>query len=153
VRRKRVAPVISRHFGWLEPLGYNLLEASDSWGPTATYARGELLVRPSYEYRDEYADVTVARRQKEDLREEPYWAQVHLDELLHERAPSAGPWRGESIDEAFARGADLLREHAADLLAGENLNVLDEIVAKRPHLGFPASTFLSPNHGLCPKRA
>jgi HEAT repeats len=141
VRTKRVAPVIARHFGWLEPLGYDLLEASDSWGPSATYVRGIVLVRLSYEYRDEYADLTIARRQKEDLREEPYWAQVHLDELLRERVPSAGPWRGESIDEAFARGAELLREHAGDLLAGENLNVLDEIVAKRPHHGVPGLDF------------
>lgn len=141
MRKKRVAPVVARHFGWLEPLGYAVVEASDSWGPTATYGRGDVLIRPSYEDRDEYADITIARRQKEDLREEPYRAQVHLDELLRLRAPSAATWRGDSMEEAFARGANLLRAHAADLLAGENLNVLDEIVAKRPRDGVPGLDF------------
>ena len=45
------------------------------------------------------------------------------------------------MEEAFARGADLLRAHATDLLAGQNLDVLDEIVAKRPHDGVPGLDF------------
>jgi hypothetical protein len=122
-------------------MGYAVAAASDSWGPTATYVRGDVLVRPSYEYRDQYADVTLARRHKQDLREEPYWAQVHLDELLRRRAPGVGPWRGHSMEEAFAGGAQLLRAHAADLLAGQNLHDLDAIVAGRPRRGVPGLDF------------
>ncbi len=137
-----VAPLIARHFSWLLSLGYRVVEASERGGPSATYERGDVLVRPSYEYLDEYADITIARRQSENLGEEPYWAQVHLDELLRRRAPSTGDWRrGRGMDDALASGAHLLRAHAADLLAGEKLDVLDDIVTNRPHHGVPGLDF------------
>jgi hypothetical protein len=142
MRKKGVPSVIARHFDWLQSLGFEPVEASDSWGPSATYRRGQVLVHPSYEYRDEYADITVARRQKEALDEEPYWAQVHLDELLARRAPLSGDWRAAGdMEGAFARGADLLRTHCSDLLAGENLEALDDIIAKRPRFGVPGLEF------------
>jgi hypothetical protein len=54
MKRTRVPAAIARHFGWLQSLGYEPVDASESWGPSATYGRGEVLVHPSYEYRDEY---------------------------------------------------------------------------------------------------
>lgn len=141
----RVPAVIARNFGWLEPLGFTPVEASESWGPSATYATNVLLVRPRYEERDEYADVTVARRRTTELREEPYWAQVHLHELLERRVQEGGGWRRrnsgvrgkDAIESAMAEGADLLRTHCSDILDGRNLDLLDDIVDKRPRLGVP----------------
>src|SRR5829696_4190738 len=112
MKRVRVPAVIRRHFGWLEQLGYEAVAASESWGPSATYASGQVLVRPSYEERDGYADITVARRHAEDVREEPYWSQVHLHELLARRAPEIGEWRvaiarrQDALETTFARGAE-----------------------------------------------
>lgn len=147
MRKKGAPSVVARHFGWLEKLGYKAVEVSDSWGPSTTYARGQVLVRPSYEERDEYADITIARRRTEDLREEPYWAQVHLQELLGRRAPGTGEWRvtsarrQDALEATFARGAELLRTHGSDLLDGQNLDVLDDIIAKRPRFGVPGLDF------------
>lgn len=141
----RVPAVIARHFGWLEPLGFAPVEASESWGPSATYATDGVVVRPSYAERDDYADITVARRRTTDLREEPYWAQVHLDELLERRAPDVGGWttrnsgarERDALDVTLAEGADLLLTHCRDILAGRNLELLDDIIDKRPRLGVP----------------
>lgn len=147
MRTKGVPSVVARHFGWLEQLGYKAVEASESWGPSATYARGQVLVRPSYEERDEYADITIARRHTEDLREEPYWAQVHLHELLERRTLETGEWRvtiarrQDALEATFASGAELLRTHGADLLDGQNLDLLDDIIARRPRLGVPGLDF------------
>jgi hypothetical protein len=147
MKKVRVPAVVVLHFSWLEQLGYEAVEASDSWGSSATYARGQVLVRPSYEERDEHADITIARRRTENLRDEPYWAQVHLNELLERRAPETGEWRVTSADReealgvTFARGAELLRMNGSDLLDGQNLDVLDDIVAQRPHLGVPGLDF------------
>lgn len=143
--KPRVPTVIARHFGWLERLGFAPVEASESWGPSATYARDAVLVRPSYEEREEYPEITVARRRAADLGEEPYWAQVHLHELLERRAPESSDWtarrpgrrRKDAIEAALAHGADLLRTYGADLLEGRNLDVLDDIIDKRPRLGVP----------------
>lgn len=140
--------MIDRHFRWLEALGFQVVDCSEDWGPTAVYAKGEVLVRPSYDARDDYPDITIARRRTEDIREEPYWAQVHLHELLERRAPESRDWstsgsaRGHgTLDEVLERGAMLMRTHAGDLLAGRNLEFLDACITRRPRQGVPGLDF------------
>lgn len=147
-RTRRVPSLIDRHYHWLEELSFDIVESSESWGVSATYAKGDVLVRPSYDERDDYPDVTVARRRGTEIREEPYWAEVHLHELLERRAPELQEWstrdgnRGDgALDAAFARGAMLLRTHAGDLLEGRNLDSLDDIITRRPHHGVPGLDF------------
>lgn len=147
-RRRQVPSLIDRHFHWLEDLGFDIVESSESWGVSATYSKGEVLVRPSYDERDDYPDVTVARRRGVDIREQPYWAQVHLHELLERRAPEQREWSTRdntggdaALDAAFAHGATLLRTYATDLLEGKNLESLGEIITDRPRQGVPGLDF------------
>jgi len=147
--RGRVPSAIDRQFGWLEELGYLPVEVSLRWGWRATYAHETVLVRPGYQERDENVDITIARARATDLRDEPYWAQVHLLELIQRRAPTEGRWATRnrhirSQDEAelvLALGATLLRTYGIDLLHGVNLDVLDDIIAKRPRRGVPGLDF------------
>jgi hypothetical protein len=141
-RLETIDPILEHTFGWLRDLGFTA--ARDS-GMTvgATFATDTVVVRPTYHWHDEYADVTIARRSSPEP--EPYWAQVHLNELL-ERAGMKRSYDGVVRDErvledVFARAAALLREVAPDQLAGRNLNVLDEIIARRPHRGVPGLDF------------
>lgn len=111
------------------------------------FSTDDVVVRASYELRDRYADITVARRWKQ-LEPAPYWTQVHLHELL-ERAGRERIWNEmpdgqpeeRALEAIFERGASLLREVAADQLAGENLEVLDDIIAERPQIGVPGLDF------------
>lgn len=147
-RKRRVSSLIDRHFHWLEEFSFDIVESSEGWGVSATYAKGDVLVRPSYDERDDYPDVTVARRRGTDIREEPYWAQVHLHELLEGRAPELREWstrdgnRGDAaLDAVFGSGAMLLRTYAGDLLEGRNLDSLDDIITRRPRHGVPGFDF------------
>jgi len=141
--------VIGRHFGWLNELGYRVVESSKGWVVSATYGKGKVLVRPSYEERDDYVDVSIARRQALELGEEPFWAQVPLHELLRHRAASDADWervvainQAEApLDTRFQDAADLLRTYAIDLLDGQGLGSLDEIIASRPARGVPGLDF------------
>lgn len=143
-----VDPIFHRSFGWLRQLGFT--GTDDSLGSVvlaASFSTDEVVVRASYELRDRYADITIARRWKQP-ESAPYWSEVHLHELLgragRERIwnemPSARSDK-RALETIFERGASLLREVAADQLAGQNLEVLDEIIAERPQLGVPGLDF------------
>lgn len=141
-------PILDRSFGWLHELGFTWTD--DSLGNAvlaATFSTDDVVVRASYELRDSYPDVTIARRWK-GTEAAPYWTQIHLHELL-ERADRdriwnemPGGWSEErAMQEVFTRGASLLREVAADQLAGRNLELLDDIIARRPRMGVPGLDF------------
>lgn len=145
-RTRGLHPIVERSFGWLRALGFDAsLDADMTVG--ATFATSSVVVRATYHWHDQYADVTIARRWLPEPG--PYWAQVHLGELL-ERAPGLkraynGAVPSEQLlEEVFATAAGLLREVAAEQLAGRNLELLDQIVAERPRRGvagldFPAA--------------
>lgn len=138
----KIDPILERTFGWLRDLGYNAAKDPDMT-VGATYSTDAVVVRPTYHWHDEYADVTIARRWSPEPG--PYWSQVHLNELL-ERDGGKGSYDGTVRDErilgdAFARAGALLREVAPEQLAGRNLDLLDEIIAKRPHRGVPGLDF------------
>lgn len=62
----RVDPIFDRSFGWLRQLGFTATD--DSLGNVvlaASFSTDEVVVRASYEWRDSYADITVARRWKQ----------------------------------------------------------------------------------------
>jgi hypothetical protein len=145
MRKRRggtIDPVLERTFGWLRVLGFSATPDADMT-VGATFESDAVLVRAGYHWHDEYADVTVARRWTREPA--PYWAQVHLSELL-EREGGKGSYNGQvrdesAIEEVFARAANLLREVATDQLAGRNLERLDDLIAKRPHRGVPGLDF------------
>jgi hypothetical protein len=137
-----IDPILERTFGWLRALRFS---ATPDRGMTvgATFESDAVLVRATYHWHDEYADVTVARRWEPEPA--PYWAQVHLNELL-EREGSKGRYNGQvrderALEEVFARAAEVLREVATDQLAGRKLELLDDLIAKRPHRGVPGLDF------------
>jgi hypothetical protein len=142
-RSGTIDPILERTFRWLRDLGFTA-EADPDMTVGATFATDAVLVRPTYHWHDEYADVTISRSWTPEPG--PYWAQVHLSELL-ERAPGMnrrynGMVRDERVlEEVFGNAATLLREVAQDQLAGRNLELLDDIIAKRPHLGVPGLDF------------
>ena len=146
MRKRRggtIDPILERTFGWLSDLGFTATTDPDMT-VGATFVTDTVVVRPTYHWHDEYADVTIARRPTPEPG--PYWAQVHLNELL-ERAVGIersydGVIRDERVlEDVFGRAATLLKDVAPDQLAGRNLELLDEIIAKRPHRGVPGLDF------------
>lgn len=143
-RNDSIDPILERTFGWLRGLGFTAT-ADPDMTVGATFESDAVLVRPTYHWHDAYVDVTIARRWTPEPA--PYWAQVHLSELL-ERDRRRGSYDGEvreerpaEIEGLFARAGAHLRDVAADQLAGRNLDLLDDIVAKRPHRGVPGLDF------------
>jgi HEAT repeat protein len=141
---KRRPSVIERNFDWLLTRGYVVARRLEGMGLIVTYGWDGVLVQVTDDYRDDELLITVARRLADEVSEEPWWAWVHLGELLDRRAPESRDWsarpsggRGKAIDVALARGAELLETHFADLLEGRNLELLDEIIAARPRDGVP----------------
>ena len=101
-------------------------------------------MRATYHWHDEYADVTIARRWTPEPG--PYWTQVHLSELLERSTEATFSYDGNvpelrALEAVFARGAALLRDVAPDQLEGRNLELLDDMIANRPHLGVPGLDF------------
>ena len=145
MRKRRsgtIDPILDHAFGWLRSLGFS---ASDDPDMTvgARFATDAVVVRPSFHWHDGYADVTIARRWMEEPA--PYWAQVHLQELVQraglKRAYTGDVRKERDLPDVFARASALLQEVAADQLAGRNLEILDDIVARRPHRGVPGLDF------------
>lgn len=139
----RIDPTLERTFGWLRDLGFTAT-ADPKMTLGATFATDAVVVRPTYHWHDEYADVTIARRWTPEPG--PYWAQVHLNELLERAAGMTRRFDGvvrheRVLEDVFARAASLLRDVASDQLAGRNLELLDEIIAKRPRRGVPGLDF------------
>lgn len=137
-----IDPILERTFGWLRASGFEATAVPDMT-VGAAYFSDAVVVRPTYHWHDEFADVTIARRPATEPG--PYWAEVHLDELL-ERAGALGTFDGSVRDEStletvFARAAELLKEAARDQIAGRNLDLLDEIIASRPRRGVPGLDF------------
>jgi hypothetical protein len=137
-RAGTIDPILQRTFGWLRDLGFTATR-DPNMTVGATFVTDAVVVRALYHWHDQFAIVTIARRTTPEPG--PYWAQVHLQELM-ERVGIPGEFDGVARDErfledVFARGAALLREAASDQLAGNDLEVLDEIIAKRPHRGVP----------------
>lgn len=66
---RRVDQIFDRTFGWLRQLGFT--GTDDSLGNVviaASFSTDDVVVRASYEWRDRYADITVARRWKQRVR-------------------------------------------------------------------------------------
>lgn len=148
-RARKPRPIdqaIERQFGWLRRLDFDATETGgDSGAIEATFASPAVTIRVTYHWHDMEPDVTIARARTAG--ETPYWAMVHLEELLA-RAGRAEHWSklddeqsSRSLEEAFARGANLLRDVALSLVKGNGLEVLDEIIAARPHWGVPGLDF------------
>lgn len=141
-RRGTIDPVLEHAFGWLRDLGF-IATADPYMTVGATFTADAVVVRPTYHWHDEHADVTIARRWTPGPA--PYWSQVHLNEVL-ERVGMEGAYSGVVRDEhalgdVFARAAALLRDAAPDQLAGRHLEMLDDSIAKRPHRGVPGLDF------------
>ena len=128
-------------------MGYDVFEAEHSSGaPRVTYATNRLALSVGYHWHDTYATITLRRRIKSNLAEDPYWANVHLGEILSIRAPAGTLWSDSPpsdthLDSVFEDGAALLRTYARDLLEGRNLELLDDIIEKRPRMGVPGLDF------------
>jgi hypothetical protein len=133
-----IDPILDRTFGWLVGLGF-VATRDDGATVGAAFTSDAVAVEANYHWHDEYADITIARSSRAEPA--PYWAQVHLHELL-EHSRFGASYNGKVRDVAdleavFARGAELLRAVAADQLAGRSLGLLDDIIATRPHRGVP----------------
>jgi hypothetical protein len=142
-RADTIDPILERTFGWLRPLGFTATTDPDM-SVGATFASDAVVVRPTYHWHDEYADITIARRWTPEPA--PYWAQVHLSELLERAAGMERSYNGvvrdpRALEEVLARGAALLQDVAPEQLIGRNLELLDEIIANRPHRGVPGLDF------------
>jgi hypothetical protein len=137
-----VDPILDRTFGWLRNMGFTATPDRDMT-VGAVFATAAVVVRLTYHWHDEFADVTIARRWTAEPA--PYWAQVHLSELLEHAGTDDrydGVVRDERVlEDLFARGAAFLQGVASDQLAGRNLELLDEIIANRPHRGVPGLDF------------
>lgn len=141
-RDRSLDPILERTFGWLRGLGFAATPEPDVT-VGATFTSDAAVVRPTYHWHDEYADVTIARRTTEPS---PYWAQVHLVELLDRAAGTDRNYDGVVLDgrlleDVFARAALLLQVVARDQLLGRDLELLDDIIAKRPHRGVAGLDF------------
>jgi hypothetical protein len=146
MRKRRggtIDPILERTFGWLRDLGFTATTDPDMT-VGAAFVTDAVVVRPSYHWHDQYAYVTVARSSTPEPA--PYWAQVDLNELVSRAAGMERTYDGvvrddRILEDVFDRAATLLRDVAPDQLAGRNLELLDEIIATRPHRGVPGLDF------------
>lgn len=124
------------YFSWLLDRGFVIEEThSSNLGSRVTYGRGELVVYVTYDNREEVPNVAVARCGPSPVELQPWTDRVGIDELLEVRDPSGLGWRDR--DMPLTHASDLLKTVASDILSGENLNVLDEVVAARRGSGLP----------------
>lgn len=138
---QRPDKMIAARFAWLLDLGFQVVDDLDWGGMSATYATTDVLVFVGYHWKDEEVTISIARRRAMDVREQPHWSYVRLQELLARRAPDKR-WAAQATTEheaqrMFEAGSDFLRQHASDVVAGQNLELLDDIIAGRPRFGVP----------------
>ena len=126
----------------LEPLGYKLGETSDSngWDVMAVWETDALFVQAAYEARDSAFDVLVARPLPPySPFMQPHSSKVHVRMVLHQRGLAVAEIEHESgrtpegVRRYAAAGARDLTQ-ISDILRGEHLDVLDQIV-RRQHQG------------------
>jgi hypothetical protein len=143
-RRSRPDKSITGAFGWLTDVGFKVVDV-DWHGMYATFAKGEVLVKAGYHWHDGVATISVARRAGDDVKEQAYWSYVDLQEVIDRRAPGvvwhATPPNDRHVGPVFQEGSALLRRHAADIVAGDNLELLDDIILRRPQIGVPGLDF------------
>jgi hypothetical protein len=143
------AAIMTRQFAFLEDLGFRQVDGTFALLGVVTYVTNSVMVRISWDWRDEIAGISISRRHAADPSEEPYWSGVQLAEILARRDAASREWwleptdlgQGPDQETIFARGAQALRTHCDDLLDGQNLELLDEIIAARPRRGVPGLDF------------
>ncbi len=137
------ARAITDAFAWLTGLGFGVIEV-DWGGEYVRFADDSVVVNAHYHWKDEHASIAIGRRWHGDG-EQPLWSEVQLGEILARRAPGATwndvPENESNLTDVFRSGSELLREYASDLVAGDNLELLDDIIASHPRVGVPGLDF------------
>jgi len=145
----QTAAIMTRQFAFLEHQGFRPVDGTYALFGVVTYVTDPVMVRVSWDWRDEIAGISISRRHAADPIEEPFWSGVQLAEILAWRDAANREWwrqptdlgHGPGQETIFIRGAQGLRAHCDDLLRGQNLELLDEIIAARPRRGVPGLDF------------
>lgn len=143
------------------------LEDKGSLFVACEWVTDAVLVSASVEPREQWGSLMLARHLAPDYwgslpgpagepmpwHEQPYWTRIHTSEILLARGvePRISPAQSCQVGTAdqirhWAElgAADL--EVLADLLGGENLNLLDDLIERRPRRGVPGLDFPWPSY-------
>jgi hypothetical protein len=128
----------------LEPLGYRLADVVDN-GDVAVigvWESSSVRIVASFEPREDIGSVSLARRLDTPALYQPPWTYVELADVLAARGAQAFT-RPQHLGHvttatelrawATVQAKDLLR--VGDLLAGDNLDAIDKMAARRPSNG------------------
>ena len=135
----------------LLPLGFRRAHTLDV-GEVAMggdWETDDVLVSAGFEPREDWGDVMIARRMPGTTAFlQPYWSKVNLDDIRRGRgvAVEVRQQRRSHIASdkeirSWAEGAARSLLEVPDLLAGDNLATLDELIARRPRIGVPGLDF------------
>lgn len=149
MNERRYLDALARPFEQvLLPLGYQRVACDDNLrGLSVLWASPRVVVQASYEPPETWGDVTIGRRMKgTSPDDQPYWSMALLAEILRLRDAGAMPSGPRGRDRIFAMPEDVAAwavqaaerlAGQADLLRGENLEVIDQVIAELPRVGVP----------------
>lgn len=139
-RSQKLSELVEPIAAVLDPLGYRMGETQDDprgLSLVAIWETDALFVEAWFDYRDGFAVMVARPLPLYSPRMQPYWSKVYVSHVLQQRgiAPVSvehRPEGGPDFIRRYAKAAALDLTQIIDILRGENLEVLDRIIANKP---------------------